>query len=113
MTVHRSWKAWMAGAGVAAGLMLGVGSAQAHANVTWSVGIGVPGVVIGASSGAPAYYAPPVAPVYYTPAPLYRAPAPVYYVPPRVVYAPPVYYAPRPYWGGGPRHMHRRGPNWR
>ena len=107
MTVHRSWKAAMASAGVAMALMLGSGAAQARGDVAWSVGIGVPGVVVGASNYGPVYAAPPVV---YAPAPVYRAPPPVYYTPPPVVYAPPVYYAPRPYWEGRRGHWeHRHG----
>ena len=34
------------------------GVAQARSDVHWSIGVGVPGVVVGASS-APLYYAPP------------------------------------------------------
>ena len=56
-----------ASAGVALALLAGAGAAQAR-DVSWSVGIGVPGVVVGASNG---YYAP--APVYVAP------PPPVYY----------------------------------
>ena len=52
-------------------MLAGAGAAQAR-DVNWSVGVGVPGVVIGASNG---YYAP--APVYVAP------PPPVYYAPPR------------------------------
>lgn len=105
MTVRRSLWAVVASAGVAAVLMLGAGSAQARGDVAWSVGIGVPGVVVGASNFGATVYAPP--PVVYAPAPVYRAPAPVYYAPPPVVYAPPVYYAPRPYWNGHGRYKHR------
>ncbi len=59
-------------------LAASAGVAQARDNVNWSIGIGVPGVVVGASNN---YY-----PNYG-----YRAPAPVYYAPPA-----PVYYAPPP-----------------
>lgn len=94
------------GFGVA--LAASAGVAQARDNVNWSIGIGVPGVVVGASNGYPSYgYSP--APVYYAP------PAPVYYAPPRpVYYAPPVvysqppayYYRDRGYYRG---HDDRRG----
>ncbi|GDY34694.1 hypothetical protein [Acidovorax sp. NB1] len=111
MTKTRSLYAMAASAGVALALLAGVGAAQAR-DVNWSVGVGVPGVVIGASNG---YYAP--APVYVAP------PPPVYYAPPRPVYynAPPVYYSPPPavYYGGygqgyrhhGHRH-HGHGRHW-
>lgn len=74
MTLVRSW---CAHAGLALALLAGVGSVQARSDVQWSVGIGVPGVVVGVNSPQ-AYYAPP--PVYYAP-PAYRPP-PVYYAPP-------------------------------
>lgn len=106
MLVQRSWKAVVATAGVAMALMLGSGAALARGDVSWSVGIGVPGVVVGASNAGATFYAPP--PVVYAPAPVYRAPPPVYYTPPPVVYGPPVYYAPRPYWRGHRHWEHRR-----
>lgn len=110
MTVRRTWLAAAASAGVAMALMLGATNALARDNVTWSVGIGVPGVVLGASNAGSVYYSPP--PAYYAPAPVYRAPPPAYYAPPPVVYAPPVIYAPqRPYWGGRHErweHRHER-----
>lgn len=110
MTKTRSIYAMAASAGVALALLAGTGAAQAR-DVNWSVGIGVPGVVVGASNGyyapAPTYYAPPP-PVYYAP------PRPVYYAPPRPVYyaPPPAYYAPPPvvYYGdrGYRHHRHHR-----
>lgn len=87
-----------------------VGAAQARDNINWSVGIGVPGVTIGATNGR--YYAPP--PVYYSPAPIYYSqPSYVYpssyYVEPAPVYvAPaPIYYS-RPYYGPYYGHRHHR-----
>jgi len=64
MTKTRSIYAMAASAGVALALLAGTGAAQAR-DVNWSVGIGVPGVVVGASNG---YYAPP--PAYYAPPPV-------------------------------------------
>ena len=89
MTVRRTWLAAAASAGVAMALMLGATNALARDNVTWSVGIGVPGVVLGASNAGSVYYSPP--PAYYAPAPVYRAPPPAYYAPPPLVYSPPVF----------------------
>ena len=63
MTKTRSVSTAAAVAGVALALLAGAGSAQAR-DVNWSVGIGVPGVVVGASNG------------YYAPAPVYVAPPP-------------------------------------
>jgi len=76
--------------GIGFALAASAGVAQARDNVNWSVGIGVPGVVVGASNGYPAYG-------YSAPAPVYYAPPPTYYAPPRpVYYAPPVVYSPPP-----------------
>ncbi len=103
MTITRSFQAMAAVAGVALALLTGAGAAHARSDVNWSVGIGVPGVVVGASNGG--YYAP--APVYVAPRPVYYAPPPpVYYAPP-----PPVYYAPppRPYYYYGEGHRGHRG----
>ena len=74
-------------------------AAPAHAGrVIWSVGIGAPGVAIGASNG---YYAP--APVYYAPAPVYYAPPPAYYVP---NYYTPFYFGATYHSRPRPRHHH-------
>lgn len=99
----------LAAVGLGFALAASAGVAQARDNVNWSIGIGVPGVVVGASNNyypGYAYRAP--APVYYAP------PPPVYYAPPRpVYYAPPVVYSPPPYYGGryyrdrDHRHGHR------
>ena len=77
-------------------------AAQAR-DVSWSVGIGAPGVSVGVSNGYG--YAPPAyvaAPVYHYPPPVYVQPPPVYYAPRPVYYAPPVVYAPRPNYYRGP-----------
>ncbi len=102
-------------AGVAATLAVAAmgfaGAAQARDDVSFSIGIGVPGVQIGVSNAYPVYQQP----VYVQPAPVYHAPAPVYYPrpvyvrPAPVYYAPaPVYYAPAPVYYG-PRHGHKHG----
>jgi hypothetical protein len=83
---------------VGAALALAGGVAQAHSNVSWSVGVNL--APIGVGIGGPAYYPPAyAAPVYVQPAPVY-VPAPVYYQPQ------PVYYQPGPviYYGNGGRH---------
>ncbi|MFT4240810.1 MAG: hypothetical protein QM569_00890 [Acidovorax sp.] len=106
MTKTRSIQTLAATAGVAVALLAAAGTAQAR-DVNWSIGVSVPGVVVGAGTG---YYAP--APVYVAPRPVYYAPPPpVYYAPPRpVYYAPPAYYPPPAvvYYDGGRRH-HRHG----
>ena len=77
------------------------GSADARDNVTFSVGIGVPGVVVGASNAYPVYSQP--RPVYVQPRPVYVQPAPVYYQSAPVYYAaPPVYAVPQPVYYGRP-----------
>jgi len=110
MTQRRSLSALVASAGVALALLAGSGVAQAR-DVSWSIGVGVPGVVIGAGGGyapPPVYYAPPPRPVYYAPPAVYAPPPPVYYAPPPrpVYYAPPVVVAPYGYYRDGGRHHH-------
>lgn len=108
MTSTRSLYAKVFAAGVALAALGGVTAAQARGDVAWSVGIGVPGVTVGAANGyyappAPVYYAPPPPVVYAPPRPVYYAPRPVYYAPPPpVVYGPPAYGYYRPY-----RHYYR------
>ena len=97
-------------------------AAHARDNVTFSVGIGVPGVVIGASNGYPVYSQPqPVyvqpQPVYIQPRPVYVQPAPVYFQGyqsyqgvPSYYGAPQVYAVPQPIYFDRPhkwRHGHR------
>ena len=70
-------------------------SADARGDVSFSVGVGLPGIAVGVGNAYPVYggYPQPVyvepAPVYVQPRPVYVQPAPVYYGPP------PVYYQPR------------------
>ena len=91
------------------------GAALARDNVSISVGIGVPGVVLGASNAYPMYtqpvysqpvYAQPIytQPVFVRPRPVYLQPAPVY------VQQAPVYYQNAPVYYDRPRgHGHRGG----
>ena len=51
------------------------GAAQARDNLSFSLGIGVPGVQVGVTNAYPVYSQP--APVYYQPAPVYYQPRPV------------------------------------
>ena len=97
-------------------------NAQARDNVTFSVGIGVPGVVIGATNAYPVYSQPQVVyvqpqPVYVQPRPIYVQPAPVYYQPAPVYYSPqPVYAAPQPMYYGRPhegKHAHHKKHGWK
>ena len=76
--------------------------------VIWSVGIGTPGVVVGASSG---YHGYGWSTGYYAPAPVYYAPAPVYYGPAVPFYGSIYYNNWRPrhhrHWAPPPpRHRH-------
>jgi PXPV repeat (3 copies) len=85
------------------------GNASARDDVSFSVGIGLPGVSIGASNAYPVYGGYPQ-PVYVQPAPVYVQPAPVY-VQPRPVYrAQPIYVQPAPvYVQPGPVYYGRPG----
>lgn len=103
VTLHRnSLKLAVAGA-IAVGALFA--SAAASAGTSWSIGVNVPGIVVGTP-----------APVYYEPAPAYTPPAPVYYQPPppvryrpAPVYEPaPVYYEPGRRWDGEARFEERR-----
>ena len=89
-------------AALALAAMSFAGTSHARDNVTISVGIGVPGVVIGASNAYPVYSQP--RPVYVQPRPVYVQPAPIYYQPAPVYYA-----APQPVYLGRPhgwKHGH-------
>lgn len=95
-------------AGVAATLAVAAlgfaGAAQARDNVSFSVGIGVPGVQVGVTNAYPVYSQPVYvqpAPVYIQPQPVYVQPRPYYYGPPQVVYVQPGY---RPGWRRGHGH---------
>ena len=94
---------WIAGGAVAAAALLGASAASARSDVSWSVGVNLPGVALGVA--APTYYAPP--PVYYAPPPVYYAPPPVYYRP-----APPVYYRPAPVYYAPPPVYYRPAPGY-
>lgn len=80
-------------------------AAAAHAEVSWSIGVGAPTYY----EPAPVYQAPPPVyyqaepPAYYPPPPAYYEPPPVYYRPPPPAYyaPPPVYHAPDR-WRGPP-----------
>ena len=63
MIQRRSLYALAASAGVALAMLTAAGTAQAGGGVSWSVGIGAPGVAVGVASPQPYYYAPP--PAYY------------------------------------------------
>ena len=125
MNKTRSIYALVAFAAVALAGLGASGAAQARSDVNWSIGIGVPGVVVGVGNGyqgyqgyqghsgyAPQAYYPPQRPVYYAPPPVYYAPPPpVYYAPRPVYYAPPVVVRPG-YYGGHynqyrPQRQHR------
>ena len=84
-------------------------SADARGDVSFSIGVGLPGVAVGVGNAYPVYggYPQPVyieqAPVYVQPRPVYVQPAPVYYGPPPVYYQPrTVYVQPAPIYYGRP-----------
>ncbi len=124
MTLTSAARRWLLASIAAALALVAIGFANnAHArdNVTFSVGIGVPGVVFGASNAYPVYSQPQAVyvqpqPVYIQPRPIYVQPAPVYYQPAPVYYSPQVYVAPRPMYYGQPydgKHGHYKKHGWK
>ncbi|MET3497758.1 hypothetical protein [Variovorax boronicumulans] len=100
MTLSRTLLIKLAAAGTVAAGALFAGAA-AHANPNFSIGIDLPGVVIGQ----------PAPPVYYEPAPVYSRPAPTYYQPAPVYSAPaPIYYDRDSRWEE--RRAERRAERW-
>ncbi|SFB73407.1 PXPV repeat-containing protein [Polaromonas sp. OV174] len=98
----------LAGAALAISALGFAGAAQARDNVSWSVGVGAPGVAVNVGNMAPVYMPQPV---YVQPAPVYVQPAPVYYQPrPVYVQQQPIYVAPQPVYYGRPhgwrKHHH-------
>lgn len=85
-------------------------AAQARSDVYWSVGIGSPGVSIGASNAYPVYTAP--APVYVQPAPVYVQSSPYYRAAPVYVQPAPIYWNPGPGYRHGHRHHRGHGHGW-
>lgn len=82
--------------------------AHARGDVSFSIGIATPGVVIGASNAYPVYTSPAYGqPVYgYQQQPVYVQPQPVYRPHPIYVQA-PIYVAPPPvYYRGGHHYRH-------
>ena len=84
--------------------------AHARGDVSFSVGVSTPGVVIGVSNAYPVYTSPTYGyhqPAYgYYPQPVYVQPQPVYRPHPVYVQA-PVYLAPPPvYYRGGYNYRH-------
>ena len=121
----------MAGSAAALALVaLGFSNtAQARDNVTFSVGIGLPGIVVGASNAYPVYSQPQVVyvqpqpvyvqprTIYVQPRPVYVQPAPVYYQSAPVYYGPqPIYAVPQPMYYGRPhedKHGHHKKHGWK
>ena len=115
---NRSAKLAGAVATLAVAAMGFAGNAQARDNISWSVGVGIPGTVVNVGNGG--YYPQPVyvqpqpvyvqpQPVYVQPQPVYVEPAPVYYQPRPVFVRPaPVYLAPQPIYYGRPHGRHWR-----
>jgi hypothetical protein len=97
-------------AGVTAALALVAmgfsGGAQARSDVSFSVGVVLPGVVVGVSNAYPVYNQPVYvqpAPVYVQPRVIYRQPQPVY-VQPQVVYVQPEWSPPGRAYGWKKHH---------
>lgn len=90
----------LAAAAVVLGGFAAATAAHARSDVSFSIGLNVPGV-----------YVQP-APVYVPPPPVYVQPAPVYYPRPAPVYVQPapVYVRPAPIYYGGPRYHHHGRP---
>lgn len=85
----------------AAGSMAFTGAAQAGSDLSWSLTLGTPGVVVGVMPPAPVYYG---APVYVEPYPVYRVER-RHYRPHPHMRGPHRAYRHR---GDGPRHGYRR-----
>ena len=103
-------KRFVATAAVALAALGAVSVAQARSDISWSIGIGSPGVYV---EPQPVYVQPQ--PVYVQPQPVYVQPQPVYvqprpyYVQPAPVYLPPqVIYSQPPAYG-----YYYNGPGWR
>ena len=97
-------------AGAAAALAIAAmgfaGVADARDDVSFSVGIGVPGVSFGATNAYPVY----AQPVYMEPQPMYVQPRPVYVQPAPIYYRqPPVYVRPAPVYWGAPQYYGNPG----
>ena len=113
MTFNRSMfsRPLKRGAAVLAVATLGLAGAAHADNLTWSLGLSSPGVVVGVSNAQPVYVQPQR--VYVQPQPVYVQPQ-VVYQQPQVVYVQP---APRviyPGWRHHERHERRwehRGPH--
>ena len=116
---HLGWLVAGTSAALALAAMGFANTTHARNNVTLSVGIGVPGVAIGATNAYPVYTQPQVVysqpqivysqprPVYMQLRPVWVQPDPVYYQPAPVYLQPaPVYYPQAAYYG------HRHGHHW-
>jgi len=99
--VNRSVVVAGATAALALAALSFTGAAQARDNVSWSVGVGAPGVSLNVGNAGPLYMQ--AQPVYVQPEPIYYEPRPVFVRPAPVFVQPqPVYYE-RPY-GWNRRH---------
>lgn len=80
-------------------------NAQARDNLSWSLGMGSPGVGLSVGNAGPVFV--PTQPVYVQPAPMYRYQQPVDLSPPRYFRAPPeiVYLQPEYHEGSYRRHQ--------
>jgi hypothetical protein len=94
------------GAAVLAVATLGMTGAARADNLTWSLGLSSPGVVVGVSNAQPVYVQPQR--VYVQPQPVYVQPQVVYRQQPQVVYVQPAPQVVYPGW----RHHGHRGHGW-
>lgn len=111
MTFNRSMfsRHLKSGAAVLAVATIGLAGAAHADNLTWSLGLSSPGVVVGVSNAQPVYVQPQ--PVYVQPRPVYVQPRPVY-VQPQVVYVQPAPQVVYPGWRHHERREHRRDHGW-
>ena len=93
-------------------------SADARGDVSFSIGVGLPGIEVGIGNAYPVYggYPQPVymepQPVYVQPQPVYVQPRPVYVQPAPIYYRQqPVYVRPAPVYYGAPQAYYGN-PGW-
>ena len=114
MTINRSMfsrhlKSGAAVLTVAFFATMGIAGAAHADNLTWSLGLSSPGVVVGVSNAQPVYVQPQRVyvqpqPVYVQPRPVYVQPQVVYQQQPQVVYVQPVPQVVYPGWRHHDRH---------
>lgn len=94
------------GAAILAVATMGMAGAAHADNLSWSLGLSSPGVVVGVTNAQPVYVQPQ--PVYMQPRPVYVQPQVVYQQQPQVVYVQPAPQVVYPGW----RHHGHHGHGW-